>query len=262
MPLPPTLFEDEVLLAFNKPADLPVVAGHAEPRKEGLLKLIQARFGDGVVNVHRLDGEASGLFLCAKTKSAQDFISGQFQAKTARKKFLALVAIRPAVNPLTKLMAQARDAAGVLRETFTVDAPIGEDDVQPGRMRICKKQGGKDSVTEFQVLERFGRFAWIEARPITGRPQQIRVHLGAVGAPVLNDPLYGDPSIQLLLSGLKRGYKGRNAEKPLLERLALHASEVVLLHPATRALLTLRAPLPEDLTIALRNLRKYRVVNV
>jgi 23S rRNA pseudouridine1911/1915/1917 synthase len=257
MPLPPTIFEDEALLAFNKPADLSVTVDRSHPKKESLLKLIQARFGDDVVNVHRIDSEASGLFLCAKTKPAQDFVSGQFQAKTALKKFLALAAVRPVEPPANKLVAQARDASGALLDTFTVDAAIGEDDVNKGRMRVFKKQGGKDSVTEFRVLERFGRFAWIEARPVTGRPHQVRVHLAAVGAPILNDPLYGDPAIRLLLSNLKRGYKGREEEKPLVERLALHASEVAILHPVTREPLVLQAPLPDDLEIALKYLRKF-----
>lgn len=257
MPLPPTIFEDEVLLAFNKPGDLPVVTDRAQPNKEGLLKLIQAHFGDDVVNVHRLDSEASGLFLCAKTKPAQDFVSGQFQSKSALKKFLALVVVHPVSPPLNKLVAQTRGASGALLDTFTVDAAIGEDEVQKGRMRVFKKHGGKESLTEFRVVERFGRYAWIEARPVTGRPHQVRVHLAAVGVPILNDPLYGDPAIKLLLSNLKRGYKGRAEEKPLVERLALHASEVILQHPLTRESLALSAPLPDDLTIALKNLRKY-----
>lgn len=258
MPLPPVIFEDESILAFNKPGDLPVVTDRAEPKKIGLLKLIQAQYGDAVVNVHRLDSAASGLFLCAKTKPAQDFVSGQFQAKTASKTFLALVVLLPVAPPLTKLVAAARDAAGVLRDAFTVDAAIGEDEVHSGRMRVFKKQGGKESLTEFRVLERFGRFAWIEARPITGRPHQVRVHLAAVGAPILNDALYGDPTQSLLLSNLKRGYKGKGEESPLIERLALHASEVTVQHPTTRETLTLHAPLPDDLSIVLKNLRKYK----
>jgi 23S rRNA pseudouridine1911/1915/1917 synthase len=257
MPLPPVIFEDDVLVAFNKPAALPIVADRGRPGTENLLTLIQQRFGDSAVNVHRIDSEASGVFLCTKTKAAQDFVSGQFQSKTALKNFLSLVVVRPVAPPLDKLLSAARSSEGGLLNAFTVDAAIGEDEERKGRMRVFKKNGGKESLTEFQVLERFGRFVWLEARPVTGRSQQIRVHLAAVGAPILNDPLYGDLETKLLLSGLKRGYKGRDEEKPLLGRLALHASEVTIRHPLTKDLLVLQAALPDDLEIALRNLRKY-----
>ena len=79
----------------------------------------------------------------------------------------------------------------------------------------------------------------------------------AAGAPILSDPFYGNPDIQLLLSGLKRGYKGRENEKPLIGRLALHASELTLKHPATREPVTLRAPLPHEFEVALKYLRKF-----
>jgi 23S rRNA-/tRNA-specific pseudouridylate synthase len=107
------------------------------------------------------------------------------------------------------------------------------------------------------VLERFGRFALLECRPLTGRTHQIRVHLAATGAPVLNDPFYGAPEIKLLLSEIKRRYKGRDEEKPLIARLALHASELTLKHPVTKEPVTLRAPLPHEFEVALKYLRKF-----
>lgn len=256
MPLPPVIFEDDVLIVFDKPGEMPVVPGRTDPKRESLMPLIRAKFGDTIANVHRIDADASGLFLCAKTKPALDFLSGQFQAKTVTKKHLALVVVVP-VERAMKVLAPVRDAAGGLPEAFAVDVAIGEDERQKGRMRVFRGQGGKDSVTEFRVLERFGRFAWIECRPLTGRPHQLRVHLAAAGAPILNDTFYGDPEIKLLLSDLKRGYKGRDEEKPMLSRLALHASELILVHPVTRASLTLVAPLPHEFEIALKYLRKF-----
>jgi 23S rRNA pseudouridine1911/1915/1917 synthase len=257
MPLPPTIFEDEFLIAFDKPSDLPIVRDRQHPSRDSLLALIHARFGEDVVNVHRLDSEASGVFLCAKTKAALDFVSGQFQSKTAVKKFVAMAVVHPVETPANKVVAQARTSAGALQETFEVDAAIGEDEFQKGRMRVIKKHGGKESITAFKVLERFGRFVWLEAQPITGRPHQVRVHLEAVGAPILNDSVYGDLETKLLLSDFKRGYKGREEEKPLISRFALHASELTIQHPATRESILLRAPLADDLEIALTKLRKY-----
>jgi len=147
-------------------------------------------------------------------------------------------------------------------------------------MRGFKGRGGKECVSEFRTLERFGGGAWmrhpasspkpeagaavplafVECRPLTGRTHQLRVHLAAAGAPILNDPFYGDPEIKLLLSSFKRGYKGRDEEKPLIARLALHASELTLTHPVTRERVTIRAPLPREFEVALKYLRKFALM--
>jgi 23S rRNA-/tRNA-specific pseudouridylate synthase len=124
-------------------------------------------------------------------------------------------------------------------------------------MRVFKGRGGKACRTEFRVRESFGRFAFVECRPLTGRTHQLRVHLAAIGAPILNDVFYGDPTVELKLSDLKRGYKGRAEEKPLVARLALHASELTLTHPVSREPLTLRSLLPHEFEIALKYLRKF-----
>ena len=110
-----------------------------------------------------------------------------------------------------------------------------------------------------RLVERFGAFSLVECHPRTGRTHQIRVHLAAAGIPVLNDPFYGDPEVKLFLSSLKRRYKGREDEKPLISRLALHASELLIQHPLTREPFTLRAPLPNEFEVALKYLRKFAV---
>jgi len=256
MPLPPIIHEDDTLLAFDKPAGLPVAGDRWSKGAENLVALAQARFGPGVANVHRLDTEASGVLLCAKTKPALDFLSGQFQSKTADKRYLALVAVLPPERAL-KDVAALRAATDSLPDAFTIELSLRDDEREPGRMRVGKGRGSRDCVTEFRTLERFGRFVWLECRPLTGRTHQVRVHLAALGAPVLNDAFYGDPEIKLLLSDLKRGYKGRDEEKPLLTRLALHASELTVKHPVTREPITLSAPLPHEFEIALKYLRKF-----
>ncbi|HWA86824.1 MAG TPA: RluA family pseudouridine synthase [Opitutus sp.] len=256
MSLPPVIYEDEALMAFDKPSGLLVAPDRWDKARENLMTLVHARLGRNVANVHRLDADTSGLLLCAKTKPALDFLSGQFQAKTVEKKYVAFAVVLPPERAM-KVMAPVRDPSGGLPATFTVDLALGPDERQPGRMRVFKRRGGKDSATEFRVLEGFGRFAFLECRPVTGRTHQIRVHLAAAGAPILNDVFYGDPEMRLLLSDLKRRYKGRGDEKPLIGRLALHASELTLKHPATREPLTLRAPLPNEFEVALKYLRKF-----
>jgi RluA family pseudouridine synthase len=255
-PLPPILLEDDTLLALDKPGGQPVAADRAAKGRLTLMEQVRARFGAEVANVHRLDTEASGVLLCAKTKVALDFLSGQFQSKTADKRFLVLVTVLP-VEQAMPVLAALRAQDGGLPDTFTVDLPLVDDIREPGKMRVGKGRGSRECTTEFRVLERFGRLVWLEGRPVTGRTHQLRVHLAAAGAPALNDALYGDPTIKLLLSDLKRGYKGRDEEKPLLTRLALHANELTLKHPATREPFTLRAPLPPEFEIALKYLRKF-----
>ena len=258
MGLPAMIFDDETMVAFDKPDGMLVVPDKADKTREDLLGLIHAKLGDHVTSVHRLDPDASGIFLCAKTKPALDFLSGQFQSKTIENRYLALVAMLPAERAmdLTPPVVM-REPDGGLPETFTVDLPLDEDKHQAGRMRVYRKRDAKPSVTEFRVLERFGAFALFECRPLTSRTHQIRLHLAAVGAPVLNDPLYGDPEVKLLLSSLKRRYKGRDDEKPLITRLALHASELTLKHPVSRESVTIRAALPHEFEVALKYLRKF-----
>lgn len=273
MPLPTVIFEDDALVAFDKPSGLLVAPDRWDKSRENLMGLVHAhpRYGRTVANVHRLDADTSGLLLCAKTKPALDFLSGQFQAKTVAKVYHAFVAVLPPDQAM-KVIAPIRDSAGALPDSFQVDVSLGEDERQPGRMRVFKGRGGKECLTEFRTLERFGGsrragaiaagYAFVECRPLTGRTHQLRVHLAAAGAPILNDPFYGVPEIRLLLSDFKRGYKGREEEKPLLDRLALHATQLTLKHPVTREPLTLSAPLPHEFEVALKYLRKFAAVPV
>jgi len=236
--LPPVIFEDDALLVFDKPSGLLVAPDRWDKKRVNLMGEVHAKLGHHVANVHRLDADTSGLLLCAKTKPALDVLSGQFQSKTVAKIYHALVVGAPALDD------------------YTVDFVLKEDEGAPGRMCVVKKHG-KAAVTQFKVLERFGAFALVECRPLTGRTHQLRVHLAASGTPILNDPFYGNDA-RLLLSDLKRGYKGRADEKPLITRLALHASELTVTHPVSREPLTVRSPLPNEFGVALKYLRKFR----
>lgn len=268
MALPPIIHEDDTIIAFDKPSGLLVAPDRWDKKRENLMGLLHAdpRFGRTVANVHRIDADTSGLLLCAKTKPALDFLSGQFQAKTVRKKYHAVVAVLP-LGEAMKVKAPIRDATGGLPDEFIVDLSLGEDEREPGRMRIFKGRGGKECLSEFRTLERFrgsarrdasgASFALVECRPLTGRTHQLRLHLAAAGAPVLNDRFYGVPDLALKLSDLKRGYKGREDEKPLLARLALHATELTLTHPVTREPVTITTPMPHDFEVALKYLRKF-----
>ena len=235
--LPPVIFEDDALIAFDKPGGLLIAPDPRARAQPSLSVLLLDKMGPGLANVHRIDAGASGLVLFTKTKAALDFVSGQFQSKTVENIYEVLVVGVPSL------------------ETYTVDLVLKEDEAAPDRMCVVKKHGNA-AVTQCKVLARFGQFAHLECRPLTGRKHQVRVHLAAGGTPVLNDPVYGNET-RLLLSGFKRGYKGRDEERPLITRLALHASRLTFNHPVSRERLTLTAPLPKDFGVALKYLRQY-----
>lgn len=278
MPLPPLLFADDALLAFAKPAGLPVVPeGRAGAGGAALLPQVREVYGAGVMAAHRLETETSGVLVCARTKPALDFVSGQFQAKTAIRVLHALVVVWPVAGPADlaavgggraevaepggavgpRVVMPVREADGSVPEAFEVTLGLDDDHTRPGALHVFKKKGGRTARTAVRTLERFGRFAWLECRPDEARLHQVGAHLAAVGLPLLNDVRHGAPEVKLWLSDLKRGYKGKAEEKPLLERLGLHTSEVTVRHPDSREAITIVAPWPAEFEIALKYLRKF-----
>ncbi len=255
MPLPPILVEDDTLLALAKPAGLPVAHDRLVRKGETLMAQLHKERGPGLINVHRLDAETSGVVLFAKSKPALDFLSGQFQGRTVQQVHQAIVAVLPLDE--TSARSPIRAESGGLPEAFVVDLALSEDEANPRRMRVNTRRGGRPAVTEFRTVENFGRFALVECRPVTSRTHQVRVHLATAGAPVLNDNLYGAVGKELRLSELKKHYKGREDEKPLIGCLALHATSLTFRHPSTRDPVTVEAALPHEFTIALKYLRKY-----
>jgi len=173
------IMEDDGFVAFDKPSGLPVGGN-------GLMKEIHERLGRNLVNVHRIEDEASGVVLCATHKTALDILSGQFQSKTVSRSYLALVAVR--------------DESGALPPSFAADLSVGPDESAPGKIRLYRRrENGKESRTEFTVLEAFRGFALVECRPLTSHLHQIRFHLAQSQAPIVGDALYAVPPALLLL---------------------------------------------------------------
>jgi 23S rRNA-/tRNA-specific pseudouridylate synthase len=139
---------------------------------------------------------------------------------------------------------------------LTIDLPIGRHPKVPGLARIDHSRGS-EARSIVNVRERFRGYALLEVVIETGRMHQIRVHVQAIGCPLVGDPEYG--GIPLLLSQIKPNYKAKDEEpeRPLLDRPALHAEKLTLSHPATGEKLTIEAPWPKDLTVAVKQLRKY-----
>jgi RluA family pseudouridine synthase len=245
----PVLFEDEHLLALDKPAGLLTSPDRLDPQQPSLMKLLHAAIAAGkpwarernliyLSNAHRPDFESSGVMLLAKSKPALIALANLFSSGKPLKKYVALVQGNPAA------------------EQFEVDARLAPHPLKTGLVCVNPRDG-KKSQTQFEVLEIFSGWMLLRCRPLIERAHQIRVHLRHAGFLVVGDELYGGKP--LWLSRLKRDFRlkpGRE-ERPLLSRAALHAEELTLPHPVTGEMLTIAAPWPKDLRVAVKYLRQY-----
>ncbi|MCC6465716.1 MAG: RluA family pseudouridine synthase [Planctomycetes bacterium] len=236
------LFEDECLIVLNKPAALPVhppKAGRGGTLANALLhhfgKVSQAgTLRPGIV--HRLDADTGGVIVCAKDESTHFKLGEQFQQRTVEKTYLALV------------------RGTVRKDKGEINKPIGRHPDHYEMQRVHKD--GKPAVTEYEVLERFPGFTYLRITPKTGRTHQIRVHLSAVGHPIVGDRLYNHDN-GLTLSEVQ-GVPALPGEAPLIARQALHAARLAFDHPRDSRRLSFEAPLPADLERALAALRAAR----
>jgi len=245
----PVLFEDEHLLALNKPPRLLTSPDRYDPERPNLMKLLHRDVERGapwarqrnisyLSNAHRLDFETSGVILLAKSKPVLVELANLFGAETPVKTYVALAHGTP------------------LKDKFNIDAKLGPHPTRTGVIRVDEKQG-KKARTLFEVRERFEFSSLIQCRPLTGRTHQIRVHLQKAGFPIVGDATYGGHA--LLLSKLKPGYrlKEKKTERPLIASTALHAEELMIVHPMTGEEVRMRAEWPKDLGVAVKYLRRY-----
>lgn len=226
-PVPlPLVYEDDTIVVIDKPAGM-VVHPAAGNWSGTLLNGLLHRYPDaaglpraGIV--HRLDKDTSGLMVVARTLAAQTDLVRQLQARTVKRRYIALV-------------------WGTTPEHGTIDAPIGRDPRERTRMAVVAGAAGKPARTHFETL---GTSVW-SGQPVsavrcdleTGRTHQIRVHFAHVGHPLLGDALYGRARGKRSASALPNGFA----------RQALHAWRLGLVHPATRESMAWRAAVPEDL---------------
>jgi RluA family pseudouridine synthase len=228
------IYEDEHIIAINKPAHLLSIPDRYNSTKENLKNTLKERFGEIYV-VHRLDKETSGIIVFAKTEESHKYLNEQFQEGTAKKIYLAIC-----LHP--------QESEG------TIDNYIAESPHARGTYIVAKK--GKRALTEYKVIESFQKYALIELKIATGRTHQIRVHMKHIGAPMLTDSKYG-LAPQFMLSEIKRFRKKRDVEeRPLMSRTSLHSASLEINHPATGKLMRFLAPLPKDMTATISQLRK------
>ncbi|MEW6717094.1 MAG: RluA family pseudouridine synthase [Chloroflexota bacterium] len=209
-------YEDQTLIAVNKPSQVLTLPDGYDPHLPYLRSLLEPLFGPLYI-VHRLDRDTSGVLLLARTPDAHRALNQQFQEHAVNKVYHALTHNNPPW------------------ESITIDYPLRPNGDRHHRT-IVDHQHGKEAITEFRVLKRFERVCLLEARPLTGRRHQIRVHLASINLPILADQLYGQESSQ-----------------GIIQRLALHAFSIRILHPTTNETTSFEAPYPPDFAHALRS---------
>lgn len=222
------LYEDPYLLVVNKPKGMVVhpAAGHTGGT---LVNAVMAHCGEnlsginGVLRpgiVHRIDKDTTGALLVCKTDEIHRSLAEQLKEHSIKRRYRAIV-------------------RGNLKEdTGTIEGPIGRHPTDRKKMAINYKNG-KDAVTHYKVLERFGQYTYVECRLETGRTHQIRVHMSSIGHPLLGDTVYG------------------SGKDPFhLEGQTLHAMILGFIHPITGEYMEFSAPLPEYFLKLLEKLRK------
>ena len=213
----PVIFEDEYLLAIDKPAGLAVHGGSGVAH--GVIESLrgmrpQARF---LELVHRLDRETSGVLLLAKKRAALTALHEMLRTRAIDKRYLVGVAGR------------------FRNELQRVRLALAKRVTKEGEKRVSVSDAGQEAETVFRRIERGAEFSLLEAELLTGRTHQIRVHLAHLGHPVLGDDKYGDFELN------------RALRKQGLKRMFLHAAKLSFTHPMTGDPVDLVSPLPADL---------------
>ncbi len=240
------LYEDACLIVLNKPAEVVVhpAPGHLHGTLiQGVLHHVLEQGGhltegsapDRPGIIHRLDKGTSGLIVMAKEESTHRHLARQFEERRVQKTYAAVV--RGEVN----------------FDSDYVELPLGPHPRDRLRVTVREKEG-KDASTFYEVVERYRGYALLRVHPKTGRTHQIRVHLAAIGHPLVGDVVYGGP--RLLARDL--GTTELPPEEPIIGRQALHAEQLTFLHPKERKKVTFRAPWPADLDRLVTLLRRHR----
>ena len=235
---PDILHIDAELLVVDKPPGvLPTPQGGENIGLPDLLRDRAELAGDEPLRlVHRLPEQASGVVVYARTAAAQRNLTTQFRQGRAEVVYLAL-------------------AAGYVEQAGEIDRPLHYDK-RAGKLHASQRRG-TPAMTYCQIVERLAGNTLLECRPLNERADQVRAHLTAIGHPLTVDPAFGGGSA-VLLSEYKPDYRpsGRRPERPLIERLTLHAATVSLAHPASGEPMQFTAPLPNDLRATLVQLRR------
>mgnify|MGYP004446853087 FL=1 len=220
------LYEDEDVVVVNKPRGMvthPAAGNYSGTLVNALLYHCKNLSGiNGVIRpgiVHRLDKDTSGIMICAKNDAAHLSLSQQIQSKTAKRSYLCVA------------------RGNIKTDSGTIETLIARDKTDRKKMAVVKEDG-RIAITDYEVLERFGKYTIVKCNLRTGRTHQIRVHMEYLGYPIVGDPKYSPMKTPFAINGQ-----------------ALHSLTLDFVHPRTGEALHFEAPLPEDLHKIVTRLR-------
>ena len=220
------LYEDHDVILVNKPKGMVVHPAAGNPDGtlvNALLYHCKDLSGiNGVIRpgiVHRLDKDTSGVMICAKNDKAHLSLAEQIQKKEAKRTYLAIV------------------RGNIKEDHGHIETQLDRDPRDRKKMAVVP-QGGRWAATDYEVLERYGKFTVVRCRLLTGRTHQIRVHMTYIGHPLVGDPKYAPQKTCFSISGQ-----------------ALHSEQLTFRHPRTGEWMTFTAPVPEDMQTILTRLR-------
>jgi 23S rRNA pseudouridine1911/1915/1917 synthase len=227
------VYEDDSCMVINKPAGVVVHPGEGNTHTSGtVVNKVLSKLSEDLLGgirpgiVHRLDQDTSGLMIIAKTKAAYDHLVDQFKERSVKKNYLTLVCDEPEAT------------SGI------INSPIGRNLRSRKQMAVVATSLGKEAITEYHLRKSFvfdeRTYSLLDINLKTGRTHQIRVHVAAIGHPVVADPVYGNRSVNKYF---KKTFS--------LGRQFLHAYKLSFISPETKNPVSLEIGLPDDLNSVL-----------
>jgi 23S rRNA pseudouridine955/2504/2580 synthase len=228
------IYEDNAIIAINKPPFIASLHERLDTNIQSIIQLVKDVNPDYAL-CHRLDRETSGVMLVAKNAEAYRDVAIQFEKRTIKKIYHAVV------------------SASVALDNLVVDLPLYTDSKR--RVQISKKSG-KPSLTIFNTIKQYKHFSLLACEPQTGRLHQIRVHAASQNLPLVCDELYGGKVPELSLIKRKVKYGADETNKPMMSRVALHAFSISFDSP-DKGPVSVNAPYPKDFNVLIKLLDKY-----
>lgn len=238
------VYEDDYLMLINKPFDMVVHPAGGHPSGtlvNGLafycqnLSQTNGPLKAGIV--HRLDRDTSGIMIVIKSDAVHSHIAMQFEKRYVKKEYIAVV-------------------EGVVAfDSDEINLPIGRHQIDRLKMAV-RHDIGKEAVSIYEVIERFRGYTLVKIMPKTGRTHQIRVHMRAIGHPVVADATYGKQDTYYLSDLVQK--ERASDEIPIIERQALHAHKIEFFHPILNKRMEFKVDLPPDIELLVKTLREVR----